>query len=339
MQNTNLYSYKLPAKLIATKPTSPRDHARLLVYELKSGKIIDEVFYNLKSYLAPHTTIVVNNSKVEQCRWLFDNGKTEVFVIKRIASDTIEALVRPGKKFKPGHEAKLTSWLNVSTLAVTNEGTRILKLNIKHDDIRLKQVEHVPLPPYIPQDDSLAKEYQTVYARSPGSLAAPTAGLHFTSELLNDLKAQHTLCEITLHVGLGTFAKLSDTNLKTSKLHEETFSINAKNAAILKSSTHITAIGTTSVRCLESLPDDLTGPIDGNTDIFIRPGHIFQRVNSVVTNFHLPGTSLLMLVAALLADKLRIHEAEAAKELMRIYSHAITSGYRFYSFGDAMLIT
>lgn len=332
----SLYDFELPEALIAQAPAHPRDHARLLVYRLNSGEIIDDYFYNIDKYLAKDTAIALNNSKVENCRLLFDEGKTEIFILEKLDTNTIRALVRPGKKFGLGKRVVLTDWLKCEVTNINDEGIRTLKLNVTHDDPRLKQYEHVPLPPYIKQNDKLASEYQTVYAKPPGSLAAPTAGLHFTDKLLDELGKKHQILELTLHVSLGTFAKLTEKNLETGRLHEEMYYIDRNVAKTIDDAKHITAVGTTSVRTLESYAK--TGSTSGGTDIFIRPGYKFGNVNSLVTNFHLPSTSLFMLVAAFIADKKELDEESAAKELRKIYKHAVSKKYRFYSFGDAMLI-
>lgn len=335
-----MYDFLLPEELIAQSPAQPRDHARLLVYRLADGAIIDDYFYNLDAYLPAETTLVLNNSKVAHCRWLFDDAKMEIFVLEKNDPHTVRALVRPGKKFRIGSQLQITDWLTVETKAIDDEGIRTLHLSVPHDDPRLTAYEHVPLPPYIEQNDTLADEYQTVYAKPEGSLAAPTAGLHFTPELLESLGKKHPIAEVTLHVGLGTFAKLTDENLKTGRLHEEHYEINRATADVLNDSAHITAVGTTTVRTLESAlaRDPAFMSQLAATDIFIRPGYEFAAVDAVVTNFHLPGTSLLMLVAAFIAHKRDLPEVDAARELQRIYAHAIQNAYRFYSFGDAMLL-
>lgn len=336
----NLYQFDLPDELIAQTPAVPRDHARLLVYSLQDGSLTDSVFYKLDDFLPKSSTIAVNNSKVEDCRWLFEDGKTEIFVLEKTDTKTIRAMVRPGRKFKAGATMRLTDWLTAEVKAIDVEGIRTIELNVAHDDPRLVAYEHIPLPPYIRQNDALADEYQTVYAKPLGSLAAPTAGLHFTDELLASLRQAHEFAEVTLHVGLGTFAKLTDDNLKTGRLHEEHYELNDETAVLLNKARHITAVGTTTIRTLESVrrgrPAFAAG--SGATDIFIRPGYAFAAVDAVITNFHLPSTSLLMLIAAFLADKKGLNETEAAAELLRIYQYAIDSKYRFYSFGDAMLL-
>src|SRR6056297_569175 len=192
-----MIDFELPDELIAQEPARPRDSARLLVYDRQTKQITDSVFSKLPDYLRKDTTIVLNNSKVEHCRWLFDDGKTELFVLEKLDQHTVRALVRPGKKFKLGQESDITQWLSAETTAIDDDGIRTIRLNIQHDDCRLKKVEHVPLPPYIKQNDELAKEYQTVYAKPPGSKAAPTAGLHFTKDLLEKCRSNHVIEEVT----------------------------------------------------------------------------------------------------------------------------------------------
>ncbi len=322
-----MIQFDLPQEQIAQTPAHPRDSARLLVYDRSSRAITDAIFHDLPNYLPTDTTIVLNNSKVEHCRWLFDGGKTEIFVLQKLDQHTVRALVRPGKKFKNGKSLHMLDWLDVETTAVDNDGIRTLKLNVQHDDPRLLQYEHVPLPPYIEQNDALADEYQTVYAKPLGSKAAPTAGLHFTDSLLDTIRKEHEILEITLHVGLGTFAPLTDGQVKTGKLHEEFYEIPSPVLDKLTTTPHITSVGTTTTRTLESWKR--SGLSSGFTDIFIQPGYTFQAVNSMITNFHLPGTSLLLMIEAFVGS---------AAETQKIYDHAIRERYRFYSFGDAMLI-
>jgi S-adenosylmethionine:tRNA ribosyltransferase-isomerase len=322
-----MIDFELPKELIAQEPASPRDSARLLVYDRRSRTITDSVFSKLPQFLHPNTTLVLNNSKVENCRWLFHNAKTELFVLEKLDQHTVRALVRPGKKFKLQMKTQLTDWLESEVTAIDEDGIRTIKLNVQHDDPRLREIEHVPLPPYITQNDSLAEEYQTIYAKPLGSKAAPTAGLHFTEKLLADIAKEHQIVEVTLHVGLGTFSGLTDENFKTGKLHEEWYEIDEKVEAKLRVAKHITTVGTTTTRTLESRAK--SGDRMANTDIFIQPSYDFKVVNSMITNFHLPGTSLLLMVEAFVGS---------ASELKRIYDHAIAENYRFYSFGDGMII-
>ncbi len=320
-----MINFDLPKKLIAQTPASPRDSAKLLVYDRKSKIITDTVFKDLQSFLPHGSMLVLNNSKVENCRWLF--GDMEIFVLNKLDMNTIRALVRPGKKFKLGAQVSLAPGISAHVASVDEDGHRTLRLSTPHDDPQLKKYEHVPLPPYIAQNDELAKEYQTVYAKPLGSKAAPTAGLHFTEELLQKISKSHEIAEVTLHVGLGTFASPTSEQIAIKHLHAEHYDVDRKTWQKIATSGHVTAVGTTSARVLESIAR--TGKTTGSTDIFIQPGDKFQRVNSLITNFHLPGTSLLMLIEAFVGS---------ASETKRIYDHAIAEQYRFYSFGDAMLL-
>lgn len=326
-----MIEFELPNNLIAQTPASPRDSARLLVYDRKTKQITDAVFRDINNFLPDKTTLVVNNSKVEQCRYLFDDGKTELFVLQKLDTNTVRAMVRPGKKFGLNAHVQLTDWLQATVTGIDEDGFRTLKLSVAHDDKRLRDFKHIPLPPYIAQDDSLKEEYQTIYAKPLGSKAAPTAGLHFTDELFENIKKDHSVAEVTLHVGLGTFAKLTDQQLASGKLHSELYEINKETAGILNDSEHITAVGTTTVRTLESNKREYGQfkPVAKSTDILIKPGYSYHAVNALVTNFHLPSTSLLLLVEAFVGD---------SAELQKIYNHAISQNYRFYSFGDAMLV-
>ncbi|HET9850740.1 MAG TPA: tRNA preQ1(34) S-adenosylmethionine ribosyltransferase-isomerase QueA [Candidatus Saccharimonadales bacterium] len=320
------FDFELPAGLIAQRPVRPRDHARLLVYNRKTRRIIDEHFYNLDKYLVDKTSLVLNDSKVEKCRLGF--GSTEVFVLETLDNFTVRALVRPGKEFLPGKTTRPASALRVETLAVDADGVRTLKLSKELGDPDLDKYRQTPLPPYIKPDESLAADYQTVYARAQGSKAAPTAGLHFTRRQLAELGGRFNIIRLTLHVGLGTFAPVKSDDISQHKMHSEDYFLSAKAASQLNKSSHLTAVGTTSLRCLESINRPFT-EASGSTDIFITPGYKFKNVDSLVTNFHLPRSTLLMLVAAFLGS---------VDELHKIYQHAITQKYRFYSFGDAMLI-
>lgn len=323
------FDFELPAGLIAQSPARPRDHARLLVYDRQTKKITDDYFYNLDKHLHAGTTLVLNNSKVEKCRLRF--GKTELFVTETINPTTVKALVRPGRRFKLHSIAKLPikdGGLEATTVEIDEQGIRTINLSLPIDDPALDQHRLTPLPPYIAQDETLAEDYQTVYSRFLGSKAAPTAGLHFTSRQLKELRKAYPVAELTLHVGLGTFAPIKTTNIDRHKMHHEWYEINKKTADILNSANHVTAVGTTSARTLESLRRPF-GPNSSTTNIFIKPGYQFRNVDSLITNFHLPKSTLLLLVSALMGS---------ADEMQRVYKHAIDNSYRFYSFGDAMLI-
>lgn len=325
------FDFFLPEELIAQSPASPRDHARLLVYDRSTKEIKDDYFYNLGKYLPDNTTLVVNNSKVEKCRLMFDGGKKELFVTSVRNNNTIEALVRPGKKFRIGKTVELADGVTAQVTHVAEDGLRTIILSHDLDSAEFEPFKFTPFPPYIEQDETLADEYQTVYAKDLGSKAAPTAGLHFTDELLAKLKEQGVKkSEVTLHVGLGTFAPVKTESLEEHVMHSEWYQLDSKTAKELSNADHITAVGTTSIRVLESLANDNRAfdPQSGETDIFITPGYKFKAVDALVTNFHLPKSTLLMLVSALMGFE----------EMHRVYNHAITEKYRFYSFGDAMLI-
>lgn len=322
------FDYELPEKLIAQEPAHPRNYARLLIYNRKEESITDDYFYNLDKYLVPETTLVLNNSKVEKARLLF--GNMEVFIVDSANDKTVEAMVRPGRKFKKGNTVALASGIEAEVTRIADDGLRTLVFNRSLDDPLFDEFRHTPFPPYIRQNESLADEYQTVYARDLGSKAAPTAGLHFTSDQLSELqKSGVNRAEVTLHVGLGTFAPVKEENIDDHRLHSEWYRINAETAKLLNSSHHITAVGTTSVRVLESAANGREfKACSGDTDIFIKPGYKFKAVDSLITNFHLPKSTLLMLVSAFMGYD----------EMRNVYEHAIREEYRFYSFGDAMLI-
>jgi S-adenosylmethionine:tRNA ribosyltransferase-isomerase len=325
------FDYELPDEFIAQKPAEPRDHSRLLVYDRETDTITDDRFYNILDYLPRETTLVVNNSKVEKCRLLFDDGKKEIFILDTANNTTVQAMVRPGKKFKKGRTVDLTDIISVEVLDIDDEGLRTLKMTPSLDHQVYDQYKHTPFPPYIEQNESLSEKYQTVYADDLGSKAAPTAGLHFTDELLSKIQKEGIgQAEVTLHVGLGTFAPVKADSIEDHTMHSEWFKITENTAKELNNAKHITAVGTTSVRVLESALREHKQftSTKMNTDIFIRPGFEFKGTDALITNFHLPKSTLLMLVAAF----------TGYEEMKKIYQHAIAEEYRFYSFGDAMLI-
>lgn len=322
------FDYRLPKRLIAQTPAHPRDHARLLVYNRADGQIIDDYFYNLADYLWPNTTVVLNNSQVDKARLKFE--QFEVFVTSERTPRVITALVFPGKRFKPGTMVALAEGITARVTEALDDGQRVLELSVSAHDPRLNKYRQTPFPPYIQPDEALAEDYQTVYARQHGSLAAPTAGLHFTEEGLKVIKQRWPVAEVTLHVGLGTFAPLKASHLASGQLHAEWYQIDTTAAKLLNQARHITAVGTTSARVLESAATAKRRftPRAAKTQLFIRNGYKFKAVDSLITNFHLPKSSLLMLVGAFMGVE-AMHAA---------YKHAIDNKYRFYSFGDAMLI-
>lgn len=325
------FDYNLPDDRVAQEPATPRDHSKLLVYDRSNGSIVSDYFYNIGKHLPNDTTLVVNNSKVEKCRLLFNSGKVEIFVTKAINDKTVEAMVRPGKKFKLGKSVQLTDKLSASTLSVAEDGIRTIELSLSLDHPIVEAHKHTPFPPYIERNESLADRYQTVYAKDEGSKAAPTAGLHFTPALLESLRNQGIQKqEVTLHVGLGTFAPVKADSIEEHTMHSEWYSITTEQADALNNAKDITAVGTTSVRVLESArkPGEPFKASSGETDIFITPGYEFHSVDHLITNFHLPKSTLLMLVAAF----------TGMEPMWEIYDYAIQNEFRFYSFGDAMLL-
>lgn len=325
------FDFDLPDEFIAQQPADPRDHSRLLIYDRESDTITDDHFYNILEYLPRETTLVVNNSKVEKCRLLFDEGSKEIFILDTANNITVQAMVRPGKKFKKGRTVELTDTISAEVLEIDDEGLRTLNMTPPLNNQVYEQYKHTPFPPYIEQNESLSEKYQTVYADDLGSKAAPTAGLHFTDELLAKIqKAGIGQAEITLHVGLGTFAPVKAASIEEHTMHSEWFRITEETSEQLNGADHITAVGTTSIRVLESVLREHPAftSTKMNTDIFIRPGFEFKATDALITNFHLPKSTLLMLVAAF----------AGYEEMKKIYQHAIDEKYRFYSFGDAMLI-
>jgi S-adenosylmethionine:tRNA ribosyltransferase-isomerase len=324
------FDYHLPEELIAQSPAHPRDHARLLVFDRSTGTITDDYFYNLHEYLPANSSLVVNNSKVEKCRLLFDEGRIEIFVVNTRNNDTVEALVRPGKKFREGRIIELEKGIKAEVLHVAEDGLRTLKLTPALDASVYEPIMHTPFPPYIAQNEELSDEYQTVYAKDLGSKAAPTAGLHFTDSLLRKIEEKGIpRLEVTLHVGLGTFHPVKTENIEEHDMHSEWYRIDAETAEGLNRAGHVTAVGTTSVRVLEAAWKEEGYQAEmGETDIYIMPGYAYKNVDALITNFHLPKSTLLMLVGAFMG----------MDDMWRVYHHAIEERYRFYSFGDGMLI-
>jgi S-adenosylmethionine:tRNA ribosyltransferase-isomerase len=326
------FDYQLPEGLIAQYPQKERDQARLMVIDRKSQKITNDIFKNLKNYLPPQSCLVLNNSRVIKCR-LFgqtEKGKdVEIFLLKKINNYQFKALIRPLRKIKVGEKIILPEGIFAKLLDVSE---RIIEFNKPNVIDYLEKIGHVPLPPYIARkDESLDKQYyQTVYAKCDGSVAAPTAGLHFTTDTLNQLKKDgHCLQEVTLHVNYGTFNPVKEENVIDHKMHTEEFFVSYETFKRLKNfrkTKKIVAVGTTSCRVLETISK--YGTSKKETDLFIYPGYQFQMVDALLTNFHLPRSTLLLLVSAF-----------AGKELLKkAYQEAIRHKYRFYSYGDAMLI-
>lgn len=333
------FDYELPQELIAQHPMEPRDHSRLLVVDKKTGEIEHKHFYNLVDYLKPGDVLVFNDTRVIPARLhgTKDTGAhVEVFLLTRRDATDWEVLVRPGKKLQVGAKINFSDELSCEVIEHTDFGGRVVRF--KYDGIFeeiLDRLGETPLPPYITAPLEDKERYQTVYNRERGSAAAPTAGLHFTKELLQKIK--EIGCEevfVTLHVGLGTFRPVSEAKIEDHKMHKEFYTVSQEAAdAVNKAKAEgrrIIAVGTTAVRTLEAAGAD--GQLHAGsswTNIFIYPGYKFRLVDDLVTNFHLPQSTLLMLVSTL-----------STREIMlQTYKKAVEEKYRFFSFGDAMFIT
>ena len=335
------FYFDLPEELIAQDPLEDRSSSRLLVLDKTSGEVEHHVFRDILDYLQAGDCLVINNTKVIPARLMGEREGTgasiEVLLLKRKENDIWETLVKPGKKARPGTKIIFGNGLLVGeVLDIVEEGNRLIQFHYEgiFEEI-LDQLGQMPLPPYITHQLQDKNRYQTVYAKHDGSAAAPTAGLHFTPELLEAVKAKGVeIAEVTLHVGLGTFRPVKEDNLINHHMHSEFYRIEQSEADKInkaKENGHrIISVGTTSTRTLESAAkeDGTISACNGWTEIFIYPGYQFKVIDALITNFHLPESTLLMLVSALAG---REHVLEAYKE-------AVDMGYRFFSFGDAMFI-
>ena len=333
------FFYDLPQELIAQTPIYPRDISRLLYYDRKSNGVKHLLFRDIKDILNSNDVLVINNTKVLYARFFgYDkkNRKFEVLLLKRLGLKKWEALLKPARKAKIGSLIAINEDLKFKVSDIIDNGVRILDFEYQgvFEEI-LVDVGEVPLPPYITKKLSNKERYNTVYAKVEGSSAAPTAGLHFTPELLDELKQKGVeVVEILLHVGLGTFRPVQEENIQDHKMHKEYYEISEDAAKrinqALEQNKRIIAVGTTSVRVLESVVDK-SGRVkscSGETDIFIYPPYNFKVVKGLITNFHLPESTLIMLVSAFLSRE----------KVLELYKLAIEENYRFFSFGDAMLI-
>lgn len=333
------FTYELPQELIAQHPMEPRDHSRLLVVDKNTGTVEHRHFYDLCEYLRPDDLLVFNDTRVIPARLhgVKDTGaRVEVFLLTRLDSTDWEVLVKPGRKLRVGAKIKFSDELACEIIDDTDFGGRVARFCYEgvFEEI-LDRLGETPLPPYITAPLEDKERYQTVYSRENGSAAAPTAGLHFTNELLEKIKAMG--CEevfVTLHVGLGTFRPVSVEDINDHVMHREFYSVSPQAAAAINKAKaegrRIVAVGTTAVRTLEAAGESGEMKAGGNwTKIFIYPGYRFRLVDALVTNFHLPQSTLLMLVSAL-----------STREIMlATYDGAVRERYRFFSFGDAMFIT
>lgn len=318
------YDYPLPEELIARRPLPRRDESRMMVLHREGQKIEHRKFAELAAFLAPGDLLVLNNTRVVNARRFSDDGKIEFLFLERLGPTGWRCLVRPGRKMRVGASAVIGSAM-VRVEEICPDGERIVSLDCEID---LWEGGMVPLPPYLRRQGDVddLERYQTVFAQFPGAVAAPTAGLHFTPEILAHLR--HTF--ITLHVGAGTFQPVKTETISEHRMHQEDFSISEEAAAAINSAARIVAVGTTTVRVLESAArrDGRLFAQDGATDIFIHPPMEIRHVDALLTNFHLPRSTLLMLVSAF-----------AGREfLLAAYEAAIRERYRFYSYGDCMLI-
>ena len=333
------FMYDLPEERIAQTPVEPRDHSRLMVLHRDTHEIEHKHFYDIVDYLNPGDCLVINETKVIPARLYGERptgGACEVLLLKQLGPKRWETLVRPGKKLRPGAEVIFGDGrLRCRVVETTDDGGRIVEFECDGSfEAALDALGEMPLPPYIHEKLQDRDRYQTVYAKQDGSAAAPTAGLHFTPELLSRIREKGVdIVPVLLHVGLGTFRPVKVENIEEHQMHSEYFEV-TEDAAQRVNAAHarggrVVAVGTTSVRTLESAAEDSRLVARrGDTSIFIKPGYRWQLVDALITNFHLPGSTLLMLVSAL-------YDRE---HILAAYEEAVRDEYRFFSFGDAMLI-
>ncbi len=345
----NDFDYELPQELIAQTPAEKRDFSRLMVVHRDSGEVEHKHFYDILDYLKAGDCLVLNNSKVLPARLYGRKEGTganiEFLLIKRIEGDTWETMVRPGKRLKPGDAVSFSDdkLFRAVVKDYGEDGTRIVEFEYEGIFLeRLEELGKMPLPPYIERDNNSEDKdrYQTVYAKNEGSVAAPTAGLHFTPELLEKAKAKGVkLAYVTLHVGIGTFRPVKVENIEEHHMHFEEYFIDEETANTIndtiKAGGRIVSVGTTSTRTVESAAvyDEECGKYlvkagQGSTGIFIYPGYEFKIIGALITNFHLPKSTLLMLISALYNRE----------DILRVYRIAVEEKYRFFSYGDAMFI-
>ncbi|MDO4167462.1 MAG: tRNA preQ1(34) S-adenosylmethionine ribosyltransferase-isomerase QueA [Eubacteriales bacterium] len=336
------FAYKLPEELIAQDPLPERSSSRLMLLNKNTGERKHRIFHDITQYLRPGDCLVINDTKVIPARLIGERegtgGKVEVLLLKRQSDHVWETLVKPGKKARPGMRLSFGGGLlRAEVQEVVEEGNRLIRFEYEgiFEEI-LDQLGQMPLPPYITHTLQDKNRYQTVYAKYEGSAAAPTAGLHFTRELLEQIRQMGVqIAHVTLHVGLGTFRPVKVDDVEQHHMHTEFYRISTEAAACINQTKQnggrVICVGTTSCRTIESAADaqGIVRPGEGDTSIFIYPGYSFKVLDCLITNFHLPESTLLMLVSAL-----------AGKEnIMAAYEEAVLERYRFFSFGDAMFIT
>ncbi len=340
--NVKDFYYDLPQELIAQDPLEDRSSSHLLVLHKETGELEHKIFRQITEYLNPDDCLVINNTKVIPARLFGEKegtqAKIEILLLKRKENDIWETLVKPGKKAKPGTRISFGGGLLIGeVLEVVEDGNRLIQFHYEgiFEEI-LDQLGQMPLPPYITHQLEDKNRYQTVYAKYDGSAAAPTAGLHFTPELLNEIQAMGVrIAEVTLHVGLGTFRPVKVENVQEHHMHSEFYQIDEEAANIINETKQrggrVICVGTTSCRTIESAAaeDGTIRPCSGWTEIFIYPGYRFKVLDCLITNFHLPESTLVMLVSAL----------AGREQILHAYEEAVKERYRFFSFGDAMFIT
>ena len=337
---TSDFFYHLPEELIAQHPADPRDSSRLMVYDRKLDKVTHTVFSQVTDFLRPDDLLVVNNTRVLPARLegvrKDTGGRMEFLLLKRLDRDRWEVMVKPGRRARTGAEFVFSDQLSAVVEQSTDFGGRVVRFRYEgvFEDL-LSRVGTMPLPHYIHEKLTDGERYQTVYAKVDGSAAAPTAGLHFTPELLKKIEALGVeRAEVLLHVGLGTFRPVKAEEITDHKMHSEHYEISPEAAEQINrakaAGRRVVAVGTTSVRTLESAADEhgMVSPCRAETSIFIYPGYRFKCVDALITNFHLPESTLIMLVAAL----------TGREKILELYDLAVRERYRFFSFGDAMLI-
>ncbi len=367
------FDYNLPEELIAQKPVEPRDHSRLMVVDKKNKAIEHKHFFDILDYLQSGDLLVWNNSKVFKARLLgtlepiekdinkdgvpdkplLKSKKLEIFLIREMPNQGVwRVLAKPGRHLRAGMRVRFAPNFYCDALVKENDGTILVQFPDNAEQVREKanKYGHIPVPPYVKNEPDQLEIYQTVYAKQEGSVAAPTAGFHFTPELIEKLKNKGVeFAEVTLHVGLGTFLPIKSENIEDHTMHSEWVELSQENAEKINNAKaegrRVIAVGTTTVRTLEGIvrlkeyADKKFEAFQGDIDIFIKPGFRFQVVDAMITNFHLPKSTLLMLVSAFVDDRLVGRSfGEGRQFMLRCYSEAVEEKYRFYSFGDAMFI-
>jgi S-adenosylmethionine:tRNA ribosyltransferase-isomerase len=338
---TSKFDYPLPEQLIAHEPVIPRDSSRLMVLDRKSGEIKDLIFHQITDYLYPGDLLILNNTKVIPAnlvgRKAEGTAKIEVLLAQRLSKNVNtqvwECLVKPGKRLKVGSQIIFSERFIGKVLEKKDTGEQVIEFQFEGNFGKLvSELGKTPLPPYVKPRKDLSRQYQTVFADKPGASAAPTAGFHFTNELLRKLEEKGVkISYLTLHTGIATFRPVYTENIQDHKMHKETFFVPKETVVEICKAKRVIAVGTTTVRTLETIAKGKIDPrysIYGKTDLFIYPGYRFKLVDSLITNFHFPRSTLLMLVSAFAGEE----------KIKKAYQEAIFQGYRFFSFGDAMFI-